>query len=82
MSIKSYWRVYQDYVRSETREEALGILERLRGSQEHLSRLSVHFGRDYGRLPDEFHNMVLLTGGKAAQEYLSNLSGRAEGSGV
>lgn len=80
--MKSYWRAYQSYVKSDTREEALEILEALRGAPEHLARISAHFGRDYGRLPDEFHNMVLLNGGRAAQEYLSNLSGRTEGQGV
>lgn len=83
MRLKSYWRLYQGYVRSDTREEALEILERASSaSMEHFLRLAVHFALDYGRLPDELHNIILLTGGSNASDYLENLSGKTEGQGV
>ena len=75
MSLKSYWKVYRAYLKADTREEAIGVLDLASGSMEHLVRLSVHFCRDYGRLPDHLHNMILLSGGDSARDYLSNLSG-------
>lgn len=82
MRLKSYWKLYQGYVRSDTREEALEVMNRASASIEHFLRLASHFARDYGRLPDELHNVVVLTGGENAAEYLKNLSGKTEGQGV
>lgn len=82
MSLKSYWKAYRAYLKADTREEAMEVLESVSGSTEHLVRLSVHFGRDYGRLPDHLHNMILLSGGESSRDYLSNLSGNSEGAEV
>lgn len=83
MRLKSYWRLYQGYVRADTREESLEVLQKaVSVSMEHFMRLAVHFSRDYGRMPDELHNVVVLTGGEHAAEYLKNLSGKTEGQGV
>lgn len=83
MRLKTYWKLYQGYVRSDTRDEALEIMTRASSaSVEHFLRLASHFAKDYGRLPDELHNIVVLTGGEHAASYLKNLSGRTEGQGV
>ena len=83
MRLKSYWKLYQGYLRSNTRDEAMEIMVKASSaSVEHFLRLALHFAKDYGRLPDELHNIVLLTGGELAAEYLKNLSGKTEGQGV
>lgn len=83
MRLKSYWRLYQSYVRSDTREEALEVMtDASSAPADYFLRLASHFARDYGRLPDELHNIVVLTGGEHAAEYLKNLSGKTEGQEV
>lgn len=83
MRLRTYWRLYQGYVRSDTREEALEVMNAASSaSTEHFLRLAFHFAKDYGRLPDELHNIVILTGGQHASDYLKNLSGKTEGQGV
>lgn len=83
MRLKTYWRLYQAYVRSDTREEALQVMRVASSSSvEHFLRLASHFAIDHGRLPDELHNIVVLTGGLFAANYLKNLSGKTEGQAV
>ena len=83
MRVKGYWRIYQAYVRSDTREQAVEVMsDAFALSMEHFLRLATHFGKDYGRLPDEFHNVVVLTGGDSAGEYVRSVAGKMENQGV
>lgn len=76
--MKSAYRLYSQYLSAGGMEEAERILRKALGiSADHLMRLAWHFGEDYGRLPDELHNMVVLTGGFFAAKYLDAL-GRFE----
>lgn len=71
---KHAWRLYSDYLKVDSRESAEEILRRAAEHGEaHLLRLAAHFGRDWGRLPDELHNMVVLIGGPSAAKYLDGL---------
>jgi hypothetical protein len=74
---KRYWKEYKSYVLADSREDALEVLERVSADPSHLVRLSVAFSRDWGRLPDHLHNMIVLSGGKSAGEYLANISGKS-----
>jgi hypothetical protein len=83
MRVKSYYGIYKAYVRSDTREEAVEVmLKAYDVGMEHFLRLATHFGKDYGRLPDEFHNVVVLTGGDSAGEYMRSVAGKMENQGV
>lgn len=76
---KSAYRLYSDYLRTDSAEEAAEILRKAAGiSMDHLLRLACHFGEDHGRLPDELHNMVVLTGGDLAAKYLIRLENRTK----
>lgn len=73
------WRLYSDFLKCKTREEAEEVLARAAGfGMDHVLRLAPHFAREHGRLPDEYHNMVVLTGGDLAKRYLSGLEGEAK----
>lgn len=68
------WRLYSEYLRSESREDAEAVMRRAADiSSEHVIRLAGYFGGDFGRLPDDLHNMVVLTGGPSAAKYLDRL---------
>mgnify|MGYP003351966912 FL=1 len=69
------WRFYRDYLMTNTREEAEALLRKVSEvNPEHIVRLAVQFAGDYGRLPDELHNMIVLTGGPDATKYLERLA--------
>jgi hypothetical protein len=69
--MKSAYRIYSEYLDASSREEAERIVRKAADiSCNHLMRLAPHFGEDYGRLPDELHNMVVLTGGDQASKYI------------
>lgn len=73
------WRLYSDYLRSDSREDAELVLRRaLAISAKHLMILAAHFGGDFGRLPDDLHNMVILTGGPSATKYVEKLEGGSD----
>lgn len=77
-SRKSAYRLYSDYLSCDSSEEAEKVLRRaVEISADHLLRLAPHFAEDYGRLPDDLHNMVILTGGDLAARYLGWLDGKA-----
>ena len=70
------WRLYSDYLRSESREDAEKVLRRAADiSVDHVLRLAGYFGGDFGRLPDDLHNMVVLTGGPLSVKYVERLDG-------
>lgn len=74
MKVKA-WRFYRDYLMTNTREEAEALLRSIADANpEHIVRLAVQFAGDYGRLPDELHNMIVLTGGPDATKYLERLA--------
>jgi hypothetical protein len=73
---KRAWRIYSEFLKAETREEAESILARARDfDTQHLLRLAPYFAETWGRMPDEFHNMAILFGGKSAAKYLDKLGG-------
>lgn len=73
---KKAWRIYSEFLKAGTREEAEAILDRARDfDMQYLLRLAPYFAEDWGRLPDEFHNMVILVGGDSASKYLEKLGG-------
>lgn len=73
---KRAWRIYSDFLKAQSREEAEAILDRARDfDTSHLLRLAPYFAETWGRLPDEFHNMVILVGGYSASKYLEKLGG-------
>lgn len=72
--LKGYWRVYQQYVKADTFEEAVQVLEyALGGSHSDFMKLASRFGEDHGRLPDNLHAAALLIGGELCKKYLGNL---------
>lgn len=86
---KSAYRLYSDYLNcnnnseiteaSARRRKAEKVLRRaVEISADHLLRLAPHFAEDYGRLPDDLHNMVILTGGDLAARYLEWLEKRSK----
>lgn len=75
--MKTYWRLYQRYVRADTFEEAAQVLqEALSVSHSDFMKLAARFGDDYGRLPDNLHAAAILTGGEHSKGYLENLAGK------
>lgn len=76
---KASWRLQSEYLRSDSREDAEAVLRRAAEfSFEHLARLVPYFAGDFGRLPDDLHNMVVLMGGSTAAKYVERLNGRLE----
>lgn len=72
---KGVWRFYVEYLKTETRDDAERVLRgAAEASPDHLVRLAVQFAGDYGRLPDELHNMMMLSGGPEASKYAERLA--------
>lgn len=81
--LKSMWRLYQKYIRTDSFDEAVAVLEEALGlSPDDFLKLAARFGADHGRLPDNLHAAAVLMGGNFSKDYLENLAGKTEGKKV